>query len=185
MDQQDRQEFSLDDILKEFGIHPDEEQPDNGAEVAPDSQAVTGDTIRMDAVSGTAAPADKVTGDTIRMEAIRMPKGQVRVAAPVEEEEEAPAPAAEEEAFSEGWEPEYEQPMGEYVPPQPIVFHPRSRLRELKRKLVAGPERRYYELTELGYLQAQDGQAAFTHIPNWYEWMQRIEERKWKSTTKK
>ena len=27
-----------------------------------------------------------------------------------------------------------------------------------------------YELTELGYLLAQDGQAAFTHIPNWYEW---------------
>lgn len=150
MDQQDRQEFSLDDILKEFGIHPEEEQPDNGAEVAPDTQAVTGDTIRMDAVSGTAASAEKVTGDTIRMEAIRMPKGQVRVAAPVEEEEEAPAPAAEEEAFSEGWEPEYEQPMGEYVPPQPIVFHPRSRLRELKRKLVAGPEKRYYELAEKG-----------------------------------
>ena len=54
------------------------------------------------------------------------------------------------EPFSEKWEPEYEQPIGEYVPPQPIVFRPRSRLRELKRKLVAGPEKRYYELAELG-----------------------------------
>lgn len=54
------------------------------------------------------------------------------------------------EPYSENWEPEYEQPIGEYVPPQPIVFHPRSRLRELKRKLVAGPERRYYELSEMG-----------------------------------
>ena len=36
------------------------------------------------------------------------------------------------------------------MPPQPIVFQPRSRLRELKRKLVAGPERRYYELVEQG-----------------------------------
>ena len=27
-----------------------------------------------------------------------------------------------------------------------------------------------YVLTELGYLQALDGQTAFTHIPNWYEW---------------
>ena len=54
------------------------------------------------------------------------------------------------EPYSEGWEPEYEQPIGEYVPPQPIVFRPRSRLRELKRQLVAGPEKRYYELAEIG-----------------------------------
>ena len=54
------------------------------------------------------------------------------------------------EPYSESWEPEYEQPIGEYVPPQPIVFQPRSRLRELKRKLVAGPEKRYYELAEMG-----------------------------------
>ena len=27
-----------------------------------------------------------------------------------------------------------------------------------------------YELTETGSLQAQDGQSAFTHIPNWYAW---------------
>ena len=32
----------------------------------------------------------------------------------------------------------------------PIIFKPRQRLRELKRKLVAGPEKRYYELAELG-----------------------------------
>lgn len=54
------------------------------------------------------------------------------------------------EPFSDAWEPEYEEPMGEYVPPQPIVFQPRSQVRELKRKLVAGPEKRYYALSELG-----------------------------------
>ena len=32
----------------------------------------------------------------------------------------------------------------------PIIFKPRQRLRELKRKLVAGPEKRFYELAELG-----------------------------------
>jgi len=31
-----------------------------------------------------------------------------------------------------------------------ILYNPRTRLRELKRKLVAGPERRYYELSETG-----------------------------------
>lgn len=27
-----------------------------------------------------------------------------------------------------------------------------------------------YELTQTGYLQALDGQTAFTHVPNWYAW---------------
>ncbi len=54
------------------------------------------------------------------------------------------------EPFSAGWEPEYEQPIGEYTPPEPIVFRPRSQLHALKRKLVAGPERRYYALMEKG-----------------------------------
>lgn len=31
-----------------------------------------------------------------------------------------------------------------------ILYNPRTRLRELKRKLVAGPEKRYYELSEMG-----------------------------------
>ena len=74
----------------------------------------------------------------------------------VAQDQEQPAEGEKTEPFSEKWEPEYEQPIGEYVPPQPIVFRPRSRLRELKRKLVAGPEKRYYELAEvgLGRLQA-------------------------------
>lgn len=54
------------------------------------------------------------------------------------------------EPYSESWEPEYEQPISEYVPPKPIVHQSKSRLQELKKKLVAGPEKRYYELTELG-----------------------------------
>lgn len=38
----------------------------------------------------------------------------------------------------------------DFIAPAPIVFTPRSRLRELKKKLVAGPERRYYELEGQG-----------------------------------
>ena len=30
-----------------------------------------------------------------------------------------------------------------------------------------------YELTEYGYLQATDGDSAFTHIPDWYAWQRR------------
>ncbi len=46
--------------------------------------------------------------------------------------------------------PEQETPQEEYVPYKPIHFQPKDRLRSLKRKLVAGPEKRYYELSELG-----------------------------------
>lgn len=62
----------------------------------------------------------------------------------------------QEEPYTDKWEPEYEQPMGHYIPPQPIAFRPKSAFRELKRKLVIGPEKRYYELMErgVGKLQA-------------------------------
>ena len=46
---------------------------------------------------------------------------------------------------------EAEGPAGpEEEPESKIVYNPRTRLRELKRKLVAGPEKRYYELSEIG-----------------------------------
>ncbi len=48
-----------------------------------------------------------------------------------------------------------EQTGTDFVPPQPIVFRPKSRLRELKRKLVAGPEKRYYDLSEIGFGKLQ------------------------------
>ena len=92
-------------------------------------------------------PEEGMEGETIRLDAIADAHQEQ------EEEKTAPVQPAEPEkpeAFSEGWEPEYDQPIGEYVPPQPIQFHPHSRLRELKKKLIAGPEKRYYELAEQG-----------------------------------
>ena len=114
-------------------------------------EPVSGDTIRMEPISDDTIRMEPVSGDTIRMEPVAADMEE-----PEEPEEVFVPPVKEEKAFTEGWEPEYEQPIGEYVPPQPIVFHPKSRLRELKRKLVEGPEKRYYELTEkgLGKLQS-------------------------------
>lgn len=90
--------------------------------------------------------------------ALKEPKGldgsTVRFRA-VSEQPEPPIPEGA-EPFSAGWEPEYDAPMGEYVPPEPIQFRPRSRLSELKQAIAEGPERRYYELAQqgLGKLQA-------------------------------
>lgn len=78
----------------------------------------------------------------------------------VQEEEPAPPPRPSQEKvepFSDDWEPEYEQPMGEYTPKGPIPFPEKSRLRQLRQKLVAGPERRYQALCEAGVGQLQVG----------------------------
>ena len=96
--------------------------------------------------------------DTVRLDSAEILKGVVRNAKPIEEEEAVSddtirldGEAVEEEAKkTEQWEPEYEQPMGQYVPPQPIAFPTRADSREMKRKLVLGPEKKYYELTEKG-----------------------------------
>lgn len=152
------QEFSLDDIMREFGS--DAPVEDTGEEpvfteeelfpeeAAAPEVAVTGDTIRMEPIAAAPVREERVTSDTIRLDTALIAKGTVRNAQPIQDEEEELQP--EEAAFDGQWEPEYEQPMGEYVPPQPILIHPRSRLRELKKKLVTGPERLYYQLAEKG-----------------------------------
>lgn len=176
----DEQELNLEDIIREFSdseepreIVPEQEETD----AAPERSDETDEEITEERspaeeeepsqeteepAQGTEEPAQEtetapVTGDTIRMDVIRSEilekaKTSVRGAQPIPEEE----PEEKVEPFSEQWEPEYEQPMGEYVPPQPIVFRPRSKLRELKRQLVEGPEKQYYAIVDkgLGRLQA-------------------------------
>lgn len=158
MDEKELQEFNLDDILKEFG-----EGVPEIAEEAPVQEQLP------EAVEETSEPVEEapaepaVTEDTIRLDQIQTAEVKVSVDAPTQrfapvteeqsQQEEEMADAVElpqAEAFGEDWQPQFEQPINDYIPPQPIVFRPRSRLRELKRKLVAGPEKRYYELSELG-----------------------------------
>ena len=165
------QEFTLEDIMKEFGSaptepeqtdkeevseEPQEELPEEQQEELPEEEsvdnpeeepAVDGQTrVLPDLSQVVAQEKTEVTSDTIRLDVIdseKLHKTQVIHAIPVEEDEPA-------DPFTASWEPEYDQPMGEYVPPQPIVFPSRSRIRELKRKLVEGPEKQYYKLLEKG-----------------------------------
>lgn len=171
MDEQEVQEFSLEDIMKEFGSEPEEpvqeqdfveetlpeEEPEEEpeAEEFEEEDLLDGATRALPDLSQVvAAEKTEVTSDTIRLDAIdseRLQKATVHNAQPIYEDERETV-----DPFTASWEPEYDQPMGEYVPPQPIVFPSRSRLRELKRKLVEGPEKQYYKLLEkgLGKLQA-------------------------------
>lgn len=152
MDEKDLQEFTLDEIMREFSDQPIEETEEV---VLPQDMEDTMEEPVLDEEAFRQAAAQPIADEpmeqTIRLDAIPDVQGQVRNAQPIEEEQPEMAPEEPaEEAFTDAWEPEYEQPIAEYVPPQPIIFHPRSRLRELKRKLVAGPEKLYYNLMEKG-----------------------------------
>lgn len=175
--EQKEQELDLDDIMKEFAAGEDRPIQETSAQalleaalheagVRLDGEEKEAETVRFTPVAAGAAAAE-VTGDTAVFTPVDAASDTVAFTPVQDEPEEEEAlgdtlrfgqdemdmirQAAEKaEPYSDQWEPEYEQPIGEYVPPQPIVFQPRSRLRELKRKLVAGPEKRYYELSEMG-----------------------------------
>lgn len=144
-------EFDLDDIVKEFskadGETPSESDDDTAqldadailASELSDSEtdASDGEEKPEDAAqSNDVLPASAVTGDTIRLENISevVSAQETAVAAPVEEENTETSEEPEEEVFI----------------PAPIPFRPKQRLRELKKKLIAGPEKRYYDLSEMG-----------------------------------
>ena len=165
------QELNLEDILKEFGDSgeilsdaEDEashsmpeylyEEPEDAEEPQQEPDEVPAENpadLQPEEAEEQKAPVDTIRmGDVVR-EAVKATAKKPAAAEPVEEpvEEEA---AAEEEvpAVETAEEPAQEAPEEEYVPQEPIPFRPRSRLRELKRKLIAGPEKRYYELSEAG-----------------------------------
>ena len=163
-------DLDLEDILKEFGDVQDSEtvtedmelespeqqdsEPAQEPEVETVSEAaepetkltVTGDTIRLDDLSQVNSESTVkgavVTTETVRLDPIAVEAAESEEA-PAEESEEVPTEESEEEVPAEQEEPELPKAA-------PIVFDPRAKLRELKRKLVAGPERRYYELSEIG-----------------------------------
>ena len=187
---QELEEFSLEDIIKEFSDHPyaestEEEIPAQDAEeevasqeapveaeevpaeevitvaeelpaaeeteaeavIAEETESVSDDTVVFEPVEEVPAEDTAVTDDTIRLDSSELLKGTVHDAQHIEDEKEA---SDSEEEHTGQWEPEYEQPMGAYVPPRPIIFPTRAESREMKRKLIVGPEKKYYELTEKG-----------------------------------
>ena len=136
-------------ILEEPLPEPEDVQIWEEADPEIEPETVTQDTVRLDVLTQDTVRLDVLSEDTVRLDEL----SQVAENHPEQEPDAEPEMVVDEERvepFSEEWEPEYEQPIGEYIPPEPIVFRPRSRLQELKRKLVAGPEKRYYDLAELG-----------------------------------
>lgn len=162
-------DFSLEEIMKEFGDEPEEAATE---EVAPEEDVRVwdgnlpeeayqppmdfSDTVRLDDIARVLQEMEQEQPQEQMEETVRFQLDDtVQFSLPEVDdevfEEYMPEPPVEKvEPFSQDWEPEYDQPINDYVPPEPIPFRPRSRLHELKKKLVEGPERRYYQLTEIG-----------------------------------
>ena len=128
----------------------------------PEPECVSGDTIRLDQIrKAVAETAERSLEETAVFAAVDTEEHSLEdtavfaaVGTMEDELEVEPQPVAvvEEpvEPFSEEWEPEYDEPMGDYPNPEPIAFQPKARMKALRAKLVAGPEHQYYALTELG-----------------------------------
>lgn len=143
MDQNDKMNVdelinSLDELVKDYHPAPPE-KPE------PEPEEVSGDTIRLDQIRKAVS---EVAEDSLEHTAVFAAVGEAVYEETISAEPEEPEEDVE--PFSEEWEPEYDEPMGDYPAPEPIAFHPKARMKELRAKLVAGPEHRYYALTELG-----------------------------------
>ena len=159
MDMDNNQDFDLEDILKEFGDHPEEEPVSDSTGAMPElrlDDPVTDEEPEASAKAeeepaepevSAEVPVEQPLSDTLDFGPAQAPEApeatdEPTIVVDLSEElpKEDPKPAVAEPAF------EVEE---EFIP-APIVFTPRSRLKELKKQLVAGPERRYYELSEMG-----------------------------------
>ena len=162
MDMDNNQDFDLEDILKEFGDHPEEEPVSDSTGAMPELRFDDPETEEEPAASAEAEaePAEPLESEVPAEEPVEQPLSDTLDFGP-EQTPEAPEATDEptivvdlsEELPKEDPKPAVAEPafeVEEEFIPAPIVFTPRSRLKELKKQLVAGPERRYYELSEMG-----------------------------------
>ena len=143
--------------------------------IKPATKPVTQETVRLDPVKPAAKP---VSQETVRLDPVKpaaKPTSQQTTAfrpvsqntavftSPVTAQPEpepayhttAVPPRKEPEPFSDEWEPEYDEPIGEY--PQAEALPQQNRQAMLRKKLVAGPEKRYHMLAAKGLGKLQMG----------------------------
>ena len=164
-------EFNLDDILNEFLQTPETEaaEPDEELEslmslpeltIPPVVAKVPGSESSPEEPEETAVPEESEENavseeSTLTFEPVtedQLAQAAAEALSDLEEDavsqEDTIALPDVEEASDPAAEPAFE--VEETFIPSPILFTPKSRLKELKKQLVAGPEKRYYELSEQG-----------------------------------
>ena len=152
------EDLSLEEIMKEFGSPEEPEatadlpaaaaeepaQPEEETEAVPPAEREETDEEQAHLEENTPELAD-----TVRLDDLAGITGEAPVfAEPLEEKT---------QTIGSIWDEEEQKEAAEDTIPAPIVFRPKQRLRELKRELIAGPEKRYYELSEIGVGKLQLG----------------------------
>ena len=172
MDNQDElQELDLEAIMREFhdpskDLPPEKPEAEESTEAAEEAPAeALADAGAEDVPAAPEVPEDETpVPDSMEEldigqispeedageEAAADPTATVRIddISDVHAEAAEDSAAGEEPAAEDGSENPEESPA--QPEKEPIPFSPRARLRELKTKLIAGPEKRYYELEEIG-----------------------------------
>lgn len=149
------EEFDLESILNEFR-DPAQEPPKAPEEEAPQESPAPPAEAPAPAVSPEDPAALQEPADVPELEEtllhIPSPAGEAPAAVPegatIRFDPIPDSPPAQQPADVPPAEPAFE--TEETFIPAPAVFTPKSRLRELKKKLVSGPEKRYYALSEHG-----------------------------------
>ena len=128
-----KEEFDLDQIMQVFS----QQAPPAPLTVELEPEPVTGevppDTIRLDEIHKAVAAAQAEGAVKLDQEDLTQTQSFTLP-----------------EDFGEDWQPEYDEPLDDIPIPEPVIHRPKSRLAELREKLVAGPEKRYYELSSQG-----------------------------------
>ncbi len=172
MDNQDElQELDLEAIMREFhdpskDLPPEKPEAEESTEEAEEAPAeALADAGAEDVPAAPEVPEDETpVPDSMEEldigqispeedageEAAADPTATVRIddISDVHAEAAEDSAAGEEPAAEDGRENPEEPPA--QPEKEPIPFSPRAHLRELKTKLIAGPEKRYYELEEIG-----------------------------------
>ena len=170
MDNQDElQELDLEAIMREFhdpskDLPPEEPEAEESTEAAEEAPAeALADAGAEDVPAAPEVPEDETpVPDSMEEldigqispeedageEAAADPTATVRIDDISDVEAAEDSAAGEEPAAEDGSENPEESPA--QPEKEPIPFSPRAHLRELKTKLIAGPEKRYYELEEIG-----------------------------------
>lgn len=165
MDRKDELEFDLSKIMQEFssqappapltGRREPHEEPedelllpslDSAAWRRGDEPDELSDTIRLDAIQKAVAAV--TVSDAVKLTEEEDLQATVAFK-PIQAEDRQTEEAAS-EPFDQNWEPDYLETDEDFQIPEPVIQRPKSRLRELRQKLVNGPEQRYYALSEQG-----------------------------------
>lgn len=146
--QREPQLESVEDLLAEFGKTDGYEQPQEVQ--TPDM----GDTIRLDAIQKAVAAAPAL--DAVRLTEEEDLQATVAFQ-PIQTDDpdQQSCEQSDPEPFDQNWEPDFDTNNEDFPIPEPVIHRPKSRLRELRHKLVNGPEKRYYALSEKGVVKTQ------------------------------